>query len=68
MAINWPWQKAEQRSGLNYTEQRLDDSYNAATDLSTADALAAAEQAVGLVGRAFASATVEGDRYGAVTA
>ena len=68
MAINWPWQKAEHRSGLNYTEQRLADSYAAATDLSTADALAAAEQAVGLVGRAFASATVEGDRYGAVTA
>lgn len=68
MALKWPWSRTEQRAS-SYDSLVSEAIIRAATggDVVSADGLAAAEQAAGLIGRCFASAEVEGDRYGLVT-
>ena len=69
--MRWPWQRVEKRETASgsYTDTLIQGLLAQAQGTIKSDpgATAALEAAAGLWSRALASATVEGDRYGAVT-
>ena len=62
--MRWPWTKpAPLERRASYTDQRVDAAHEAAeTTAVQVAATAAVEASAGIVGRAFAAATVEADR------
>ena len=67
--MRWlPWARPETRAAGGFTDSVTAALIAAAEGTGTAETLAATEQASGLIGRAFASADVEGDDYGLVSA